>query len=109
MDSSQHLKTLLQVQLASDSSAVLNLPYILGSLNTQCFAPSAHLSNWTTRIHSLMCSKDPGGRWAGLCLAHKTSLYSQNIMIEFAQSWIGIAMPAITVCASTLVRVYMTS
>ncbi|TFK43691.1 rRNA processing/ribosome biogenesis-domain-containing protein [Crucibulum laeve] len=93
MQAAEHLKLLLQLQLASDPSAVLHLSYVLSTLTPQCFFPSSHLSKWTTRINALMHSKDPGARWAGLCLAHKTSVYSRTVMIEFAHTWLGVAIP----------------
>ncbi|RDB22742.1 Pre-rRNA-processing protein rix1 [Hypsizygus marmoreus] len=96
MEPSHPLKALLQLQLATDSSAVLHLPYTLASLTHECLLPSSHLSKWTTRINSLLHSKDAGARWAGLCLAYKTSLLSRNTMIEYAQSWLGVALPMLS-------------
>lgn len=97
MESTHPLKALLQFQLATDSSAVLHLPYILSSLTPDCFLPSSHLTKWTTRINSLLYSKDAGGRWAGLCIAQKTSDLSRGTMIEYAQSWLGVALPMLSV------------
>ena len=98
MDPPHPLKALLQLQLASDSVAVLHLSYVLSSLTPTCFSPSSHTQNWTTRINSLLHSKDPGARWAGLCIAHQTSIFSKPIMIESAQSWLGVALPMLSVC-----------
>ncbi|KAJ7178937.1 rRNA processing/ribosome biogenesis-domain-containing protein [Mycena filopes] len=89
------LNALLQLQLGSDSYAVLHLPYILASLTAESLSPSTHSSKWATRINSLLHSKAPDARWAGLCLAHKTSVLSKSTMIECAQSWIGIALPVL--------------
>lgn len=97
MESTHPLKALLQLQLATDSSAVLHLPYIIASLTSDCFLPSSHLTKWTTRINSLLYSKDAGGRWAGLCIAQKTSDLSRETMIEYAQSWLGVALPMLSV------------
>lgn len=97
MEAGQHLKTLLQIQLASDASAVRHLPFSLTSLTQESFKPSPHLAKWTTRIHALLHSKDSGARWAGLCLAYKTSVLSQNLMIETAQSYLGVALPLLSV------------
>jgi hypothetical protein len=91
------LKALLQLQLGSDSYAVLHLPYILASLTAESLLPSPHSSKWTARINSLLHSKAPDARWAGLCLAHKTSVLSKSTMIECAQSWIGIVLPVLSV------------
>ncbi|KAF9464353.1 rRNA processing/ribosome biogenesis-domain-containing protein [Collybia nuda] len=97
MDTAIHpLKILLQLQLATDSSAVVHLPYIFSSLTSDYFSPNPHLSKWTTRINSLLYSKDPGGRWAGLCIALKTSELSRDIMVEFAQIWLGVALPMLS-------------
>ncbi|KAJ7498714.1 rRNA processing/ribosome biogenesis-domain-containing protein [Mycena latifolia] len=90
------LKALLQLQLGSDSYAVLHLPYILSSLTTDSLLPSPHSSKWTARINSLLHSKAADARWAGLCIAHKTSVLSRSTMIECAQSWIGIALPVLS-------------
>lgn len=103
MDADDLLNTLLQIQLASDSAAVSNLPYVLESLNFQCFLTS-HLQKWTARVNSLLRSKDAGARWAGLCLAHRTSFYSKEIMIEYGHSWIGVAIPILTVCMSSVMQ-----
>ena len=97
MELGSHLKSLLQFQLASDASSVANLPYCLSTLTAECLLPSAHLAKWTSRINSLMHSKESGARWAGLCLAHKTSLLSQTIMIDCAQSWLVVALPTLSV------------
>lgn len=98
MDPTAHpLKTLLQIHLASDISAANHLPNVLVFLNEECFLPSPHLVKWTTRINSLLHSKDSYGRWAGLCLACQTSRYSKEIMIEYAQGWLSVAIPLLSV------------
>jgi hypothetical protein len=104
MDPPHPLKALLQLQLASDSYAVLHLSYVLGTLTSACFLPSPHTQKWTARINSLMQSKDPGARWAGLCIAHQTSVFSKSIMIEFAQSWLGVALPLLSVSLFRVLR-----
>lgn len=96
MDPPHPLKTLLQLQLASDSYTVLHLPHILSSLTPAAFLPSPHTQKWTARISSLLYSKDPGARWAGLSIAHKTSIYSKSIMIECAQTWLAVALPILS-------------
>ncbi|KAJ7721169.1 rRNA processing/ribosome biogenesis-domain-containing protein [Mycena maculata] len=107
MDPGHPLKALLQLQLGSDSYAVIHLPYILASLTAESLVPSSHSSKWTARINSLLHSKAPDARWAGLCIAHKSSVLSKSMMIECAQSWIGIALPVLSkkesapiICAS---------
>jgi hypothetical protein len=94
---SHPLKALLQLQLASDSSSALFLPYIADTLTADCFKPSPHLQKWIARVNSLLHSKDQGGRWAGLTLAHITCGYSKEILMENGQSWLGIALPLLTV------------
>ncbi|KAF9569005.1 hypothetical protein CPC08DRAFT_678642 [Agrocybe pediades] len=96
MEPGHHLKNLLQTQLASDASAIRHLPYCLSSLTAECFLPSSHLAKWSTRIHALIHSKESGARWAGLCLAYRTALLSQRIMIDLAQSWITAVLPMLS-------------
>ncbi|KAI0320268.1 rRNA processing/ribosome biogenesis-domain-containing protein [Amylostereum chailletii] len=90
------LKTFLQNQLASDSSAVIYLPSVLSSLSSQAFLPSSHQQKWITRLNSLIHSKDPAARWAGLSLAAQTCILSKTLMMENAQSWTGAALPLLT-------------
>lgn len=94
------LKTLLQLQLATDVSAVLHLPWIIPALTVACFTPSPHLQKWTTRLNSLIHSKDPGARWAGLTLALQTAMFSRELMMDNAQGWIGVALPLLSVRVS---------
>ncbi|KAF9534746.1 rRNA processing/ribosome biogenesis-domain-containing protein [Crepidotus variabilis] len=96
METGSHIKSLLQFQLASDNSAARFLPYCLSTLNSECLLPSSHRTKWTTRINSLLHSKEPSARWAGLCLAHKSSMLSQSLMIECAQSWLSVIIPMFT-------------
>ncbi|KAJ6490373.1 rRNA processing/ribosome biogenesis-domain-containing protein, partial [Mycena vitilis] len=96
MSDGHPLKALLQLQLGSDSYAVLHLPYVLASLTAESLLPSPHSSKWIARVNSLLHAKTPDARWAGLCLAHKTSVLSKSTMIECAQSWIGIALPVLS-------------
>lgn len=96
------LKVLLQLHLASDSNAVLQLPSVLSALNAETLQQSAHTQKWTTRIHSLLHSKDASARWAGLCIALQTSVHSRPIMLESAQSWVTVALPALSVRPSAL-------
>ncbi|KAI5893914.1 uncharacterized protein SCHCODRAFT_02539725 [Schizophyllum commune H4-8] len=84
------LKTLLQIHLASDASATLHVPYILATLKPEHLAPSSHLPKWTNRIHSLLHSKEPGGRWAGLSLAMASARLSRSLMIDCAQDWLSV-------------------
>ncbi|CCM05557.1 uncharacterized protein FIBRA_07784 [Fibroporia radiculosa] len=96
MENSHPLKTLLQLQLASDASSVLHLPYVLDFLSPEHFGPSPHTQKWAARINSLLHSKDSSARWAGLCVAFQTSVCSRDIMIEHAQGWIGVALPILS-------------
>lgn len=97
MASSNRLKDLLQLQLASDAYAVLHLPFVLESLSKEDFQPSAHTQKWIARVNSLIHSKDPGARWSGLCLAFQTAVFSRSIMLECAQNWVAAAMPLLVV------------
>lgn len=45
---------------------------------------------------SLIHSKDAGARWAGICIAYRTSSLSKSLMAEFAQSWAGLALSILT-------------
>ncbi|KAI0939408.1 hypothetical protein AcW1_004463 [Taiwanofungus camphoratus] len=96
MEDPHPLKALLQLQLASDSYAVLHLPYVLDSITSDYFLPSAHTQKWTARINSLLHSKDAGARWSGLCIAFQTALCSRTLMMECAQSWVGVALPLLS-------------
>jgi len=91
------LKTLLQLQLASDTSAILHLPYTLSSLTKQSLLPSSHTQKWIARLSSLLHSKDAGARWAGLCLANRTCSLASDILIECGQSWISTALQLLMV------------
>ncbi|KAI0750951.1 rRNA processing/ribosome biogenesis-domain-containing protein [Daedaleopsis nitida] len=93
---SHGLKQLLQLQLGSDASAALHLPFVLETLTKQDFLPSPHTQKWIARINSLIHSKNPGAKWSGLCLALQTATFSRDIMLECAQSWVGAAMPLLT-------------
>lgn len=97
MESTNLLKLLLQFQVASDGNAVAHLPYTLSALTAEALQQSSHLSKWTTRINSLIQSKDAGARWAGLCLAFQTSVLAQAVMLECAQSWVTAGLSLIPV------------
>ncbi|KAI0650589.1 rRNA processing/ribosome biogenesis-domain-containing protein [Trametes meyenii] len=92
MKASHRLRDLLQLQLASDSYAVLHLPFVLDTLSKEDLQPSAHTQKWIARVNSLIHSKDPGAKWSGLCLAFQTAVYSKAVMLECAQSWVAAAM-----------------
>ena len=100
METSPTLKTLLQVQLASDTLAVLHLPFILSTLSTEVLQASAHTSKWTTRINSLIHSRDAAARWAGLCIAQQTAVYSRSLLLECAQGWVTVVLPLLSVRVS---------
>jgi len=100
-DSVHPLKIFLQLQLASDKDAVLSLPYLIQFLSSQHLQPSPHLQKWVTRINSLIHSKDPGARWAGLSIACQTSILSRELMLENARSWVNVALSLFSVRVST--------
>lgn len=93
------LKTWLQLHLANDASAVTNLPFVLRSLIEEDFLSQGHVQKWTIRINSLIHSKDPGARWAGLSIALKTAILSKDLMKECAHGWITVALPMLLVWA----------
>ncbi|KAI9466959.1 hypothetical protein BJY52DRAFT_1141931 [Lactarius psammicola] len=92
-DSTHPLRTFLQLHLASDDAAILNLPFVIRFLSPQHLQPSPHLQKWITRINSLIHSKDPGARWAGLSIACQIALFSRALMLENARNWVGTALP----------------
>ncbi|KAI6003681.1 rRNA processing/ribosome biogenesis-domain-containing protein [Pisolithus albus] len=96
MDVPHPLQSILQSFLVSDASAVLFARQVLERLSPGCLAPSSHLQKWCTRITSLMHSKDPGARWAGICFAYRTSALSEDLLVEHARSWIGIVLPLLS-------------
>ncbi|KAF8631610.1 hypothetical protein AX15_002357 [Amanita polypyramis BW_CC] len=96
MDVTHPLRTLLQLHLASDVSAATHLSDALALLNEECFLPSPHLTKWTARINSLLHSKEACGRWAGLCLAYRTSECSKTLMVDYAQGWLSVALPLLS-------------
>ena len=91
------LKVLLQLHLSSDANASLHLPHILSSVNTEILQPSAHTQKWTARVHSLLHSRDASARWAGLCIALQTSVFSRQLMTESAQGWATVTLPMLSV------------
>ncbi|KAI0082414.1 hypothetical protein K474DRAFT_1655179 [Panus rudis PR-1116 ss-1] len=90
------LKSILQLQISTDEQAVLYLPHILSVLKADDLHPSEHTHKWTTRLSSLMLSKDSAARWAGISLALKTAMLSKNILLDCAQSWVGAALPLLS-------------
>jgi rRNA processing/ribosome biogenesis len=100
MSISHPLKTFLQLQLASDNAAVLNLPYVIQFLSPQHLQPSPHLQKWLTRINSLVHSKHPGARWAGLSIACQTAIFSRELLLENSRSWVSAALPLLSVRVS---------
>lgn len=94
------LKVLLQLHLGSDSNAALYLPHVLASITAEALQPSSHTQKWTTRVHSLLHAKDASARWAGLCIALRTSIHSRTLMIECAQGWVTVVLPMLSVRTS---------
>lgn len=92
-DTIHPLRTFLQLHLASDDAAVSNLPFVIQFLSPQHLQPSPHLQKWIMRINSLIHSKDPGARWAGLSIACQIALFSRELMLENARNWVGAALP----------------
>jgi hypothetical protein len=91
------LDILLHSYFTNDERVVQHLPAIIDSLEPSNFGSTAQNSKWTNRINALLHAKQPASRWAGLVLAHHTSLHSKDIMVDQAQSWLAIALPIISV------------
>ncbi|KAH0839963.1 rRNA processing/ribosome biogenesis-domain-containing protein [Lanmaoa asiatica] len=95
MDAPNQLQALLQF-LVTDASSIAHLSYILDHLSSSCLAPSPHLQKWVTRVTSLMHSKDPAARWAAVCIAYRMSCLSKSLLIDNAQSWVGIVFSSLS-------------
>lgn len=91
------LRVLLQTHLSTDAQAVANIHVVLGTLNLHVLAPSPHQQKWIARLNALLHSKHAGAVWTGLCLAARTCQISEQLMLEYAQSWIGVALPMLLV------------
>jgi hypothetical protein len=129
------VENLLQLQLSSDALAVLYLPSILSILSPIHFSSDAKdsfstktgastgnannaasprvspmtpalLNKWCTRVMSLMQSKDAGARWAGICLARRTGELRREVVVEYAQRWINLTLPCLSVRSFRLFGVH---
>lgn len=93
----QTLESIVQLQLATETTSVFYLPSVLESLTEELFQLSPHSSagrtKWIARVNSLLHSKEPAGRWAGACLARRTAAVSKEILLECASGWIAAALP----------------
>ncbi|KAI0033323.1 rRNA processing/ribosome biogenesis-domain-containing protein [Vararia minispora EC-137] len=96
MDSHVLLKVCLQHHLATDPSAVTNIPYLISVLTPEALAPSVHTQKWTARISTLLHAKDSAAHWAGLVLALRTACLSRSLLLEHAQSWLGVTLPILS-------------
>lgn len=97
------LDTLLHT-ISSDNAAAIKLPSILSALSSHDIANSSNLNRWTSRISSLIHSKEYGARWAGLVLALETARMSQNILLGVGQEWTSAVLPLLSVRSSTTSR-----
>lgn len=93
------LEGLLRLQLSSDAISALYLPSVLSTLSPAQFSTStdSQIHKWATRITSLLQSKDSGARWAGICLAKKTGELRRDLAVEYAQRWINLTLPLLSV------------
>ncbi|KIO31087.1 hypothetical protein M407DRAFT_221600 [Tulasnella calospora MUT 4182] len=87
---------ILQHQLATDATTLAQMPIVLQTLTADHLKPSQPTGKWMARINSLLHSREPSFRWAGLCLADKTSELSVQLMLEHAETWIGIVLPMLS-------------
>jgi hypothetical protein len=99
VDQMHLLDVILQQQIASDETAVLNLPNVLASLSPSLFSTLSHSHKlWIARISSLLeRPKHPGARWAGFCLANRTAQLNRELLVSSAQNWINYALPTLSV------------
>jgi hypothetical protein len=93
----QTLESIVQLQLATETTSVFHLPAVIESLTEEHFQSPPHSSagrtKWITRVNSLLHSKEPAGRWAGACLARRTATVSKEILLECASGWIAAVLP----------------
>lgn len=95
----QTLESIVQLQLATETTSVFHLPIVLESLTEEHFhshSPShssAGRTRWVARVNSMLHSKEPAGRWAGACLARRTAAVSKEVLLECASGWIGVVLP----------------
>ena len=93
----QTLESIVQLQLATETTSVFHLPMVLESLTEEHFhsqqQQSAGRTKWIARINSLLHSKEAPGRWAGACLARRTAVVSREVLLECASAWIGVVLP----------------
>ncbi|VDC07334.1 unnamed protein product [Peniophora sp. CBMAI 1063] len=89
---------LLTSHLATDVSACQLLPEVVRVLdsNPQILGPSPHQQKWVARVSSLLHSKEPSARWAGLTLALRTAQLCKPLMLERAQGWVALALPMLS-------------
>jgi hypothetical protein len=104
------LEGLLRLQLSSDAISALYLPSVLSTLSSIHFSTStdSQIHKWATRITSLLQSKDASARWAGACLAKKTAELRSELAVEYAQRWINLTLPLLSVRSFELLRSYVT-
>ena len=92
------LKTWLLLDLATDNSVVTNLPLVLDNLVEGDLLSQGYVRKWPVRINSLIYSKDPRARWAGLSIALRTATLSRDVTMNgCAQAWITAALPILFV------------
>ena len=93
----QTLESIVQLQLATETTSVFHLPAVLESLTGEHFHSPSHSNagrtKWIVRVNSLLHSKEPTGRWAGACLARRTCMVSKEVLLECASGWIGVVLP----------------
>jgi len=98
---SHRLKTWLQLHLATDASAAINLPFF-STVSPKSIFPLKDMPRNGLFESSLIHSKDPGARWAGLPIALRTATLSRDIMNECAHAWVTVALPILFVGLDTV-------
>ena len=91
------LKTWLLLDLATDNSVVTNLPLVLDNLVEGDLLSQGYVRKWPVRINSLIYSKDPRARWAGLSIALRAATLSRDTTNVCAQAWITAVLPMLFV------------
>lgn len=96
MASSDVLGAILQT-LQKDSDIVAKLPSVLNALLSPQIDISSSLNRWTSRVDSLIHSKEYGARWAGIILALETARRSRSVLLDSGQGWVTAVLPSLSV------------
>ncbi|EJD53473.1 hypothetical protein AURDEDRAFT_79907, partial [Auricularia subglabra TFB-10046 SS5] len=90
------LEHILQVHLANDTAAVVQLPSTLQALSSPEYGRSPHLRKFCTRLHALIHSKEPAPRWAGMVIAQHCFALNKEAMLDHAHGWVTVVLPLLS-------------